>query len=384
MADGTKIEWADATLNYLNGCTVLSRGCTNCYAMKLAGTRLRDHPTRQGLTIDTKAGPVWNGDVRPHEPALLQALRWKRGRRIFWNAHGDTFHEGVRDEWIDRLFAICALTPQHTHMILTKRSARMREYCRFRFSEGYGEGGGGRLGNILREVAALGSFDPSKPLHWPLPNVWLGVSVEDQQTADDRIPDLLATPAAVRFISAEPLLGPLDLTDIGSDGTVLDPECWGDCACDSLYGFDAGCRRNGGDGGLTRKIDWVIAGGEHGDRAMHPDWVRSLRDQCAAAGTAFLFKQWGDWQPVCAMTDDEMEACYPPKRDEWDERTRLPRVPSMVHTIDGEQLDLLHPRAFTAGTRSMQTFRVGKKRAGRLLDGRTHDDFPQAALETCP
>lgn len=98
MADGTKIEWADATLNYANGCSLASPGCTNCYAMKLAGTRLRHHPSRAGLTHDSKAGPVWTGEVRMHEPALHQALAWKRGRKIFWNAHGDLFHARERTD----------------------------------------------------------------------------------------------------------------------------------------------------------------------------------------------------------------------------------------------------------------------------------------------
>jgi protein gp37 len=116
MADNSLIEWCDATCNAVNGCSVLSPGCTNCYAMKLAGTRLKHHPSRAGLTVETKAGPVWNGTVRLNEDALMQPLRWKRPRRIFWNAHGDLFHEAVPDEWIDHVFAVCALTPAaHAH-----------------------------------------------------------------------------------------------------------------------------------------------------------------------------------------------------------------------------------------------------------------------------
>ncbi len=254
MADNTRIEWADATVNAVNGCSVLSPGCTNCYAMKLAGTRLKHVPSRAGLTQDSKAGPVWTGEVRLDERQLLQPLKWKQPLRIFWNAHGDLFHDAVPDEWIDRVFAVCALTPQHQHLILTKRSARMREYagraqpCGEHWLAGY-EGTAGAI--------------------WPLPNVWLGVSVEDQQRADERIPDLLATPAAVRFISAEPLLGPVDLRSWMEEDD--------DCCCWSM------------------DIDWVIAGGESGPgaRPIHPDWARSLRDQCQAAGVPFFFKQWG-------------------------------------------------------------------------------------------
>mgnify|MGYP001113377443 CR=1 FL=1 len=312
MADNTKIEWADATLNYVNGCSVLSPGCTNCYAMKLAGTRLRNHPSRIGLTQDTKAGPVWTGEVRAHEPALLQALSWKRPRRIFWNAHGDLFHDAVPDEWIDRLFAVCALTPQHTHMILTKRSARMREYCVSRFTT---EAGSDALCEAIEEIDEF-RHDAGGEWDAPLPNVWLGVSVEDQARADERIPDLLATPAAVRFISAEPLLGPLILEG------WLAPEAF--CqSCDDGEGYGTRCSRGDiprdeqcpwrwavqtvhehgpfSDEGMPRAItstvhtiDWVIVGGESGHRARDNDFeanARHLRDQCAHARVAFFGKQ---------------------------------------------------------------------------------------------
>jgi protein gp37 len=128
MADGTKIEWTDATVNAINGCSVISPGCTNCYAMRLAGTRLKHHPSRVGLTIDSKAGPVWNGEVRLNEDQLLQPLRWTKPRQIFWNAHGDMFHPSVPKEWIDRCFAVMAMTPQHIHQVLTKRADRMRTH----------------------------------------------------------------------------------------------------------------------------------------------------------------------------------------------------------------------------------------------------------------
>jgi protein gp37 len=128
MADSTKIEWTDATWNPITGCSVVSPGCTNCYAMRLAGTRLAHHESRAGLTRDTKAGPVWTGEVRFNEQWIDQPLRWRKPRLIFVCAHGDLFAEGVPDEWIDRVFAVMALAPQHTFQVLTKRSARMREY----------------------------------------------------------------------------------------------------------------------------------------------------------------------------------------------------------------------------------------------------------------
>jgi len=128
MSDGTKIEWTDATWNPITGCSIVSPGCTNCYAMRLAGTRMKHHPTRIGLTVDSKAEPVWNGQVRFNEQALDHPLRWRRPRRIFVCAHGDLFHESVPDEWIDQVFAVMALAPQHTFQVLTKRAKRMREW----------------------------------------------------------------------------------------------------------------------------------------------------------------------------------------------------------------------------------------------------------------
>lgn len=307
MSDNTKIEWADATVNAVNGCTVTSPGCTNCYAMKQA----HRFDARRGLTRKTNGGMVWTGELRLNKKQLLQPLSWKRPRRIFWNAHGDLFHENVPDEWIDRVMAICALTPQHTHMILTKRSARMREYCLSRF-------GGPGEEFLIDQIEALVEFefDAGREPGKPLPNVWLGVSVEDQTRADERIPDLLATPAAVRFLSCEPLLGPVDLR------WIAEPDEDKDGVIDALLGcnwIDNGrgeqfrpvrpghqdrvmhrwvCSPEA-DILANRKLDWVIAGGESGPgaRPMHPDWARSLRDQCAAAGVPFHFKQWGHWAP---------------------------------------------------------------------------------------
>lgn len=402
MSDGTHIEWTDATVNAINGCTVLSPGCTNCYAMRLAGTRLRDHPSRKGLTRDSKAGPVWNGTVRLNESALLQPLRWKRPRRIFWNAHGDIFHPAVPDAWIDRCFAIMALTPHHIHQVLTKRSDRMRAYL----SNGAANGRiarviidwlvDGTISKGLRHCAtwpvrSIGDIDDPTDItvDMPLPNVWLGVSVEDQTRALERIPDLLATPAAVRWLSCEPLLGPIYLTDIADGGsTVLDPECWGDCDCSSLFGPDPGCRRLGGDGTLTRKIDWVVVGGESGPgaRPMHPAWARDLRDQCAAAHVPFFFKQWGDWAPVCAMSDIDTDHLYHKPRHV--DASRRCKVDQLVMQASGRIFPLdewsrcsgenpiIGDFAFLAGTGAMTHMRIGKRAAGRLLDGVQHDGMP--------
>jgi protein gp37 len=280
MADGSSIEWTDATWQITTGCSVVSPGCTNCYAQQLAGTRLRHHPAREGLTSDSKAGPVWNGQVRFNEQWLEQPLKWKRPRKIFVSAHGDLFHEAIPDEWIDRVFAVMALAPQHTFQVLTKRAERMRDYVRWvidnrqRFTKWAANGAA-----IARDVGR----ERTAPPRWPLPNVWLGVSVEDQVRADERIPLLLDTPAAKRFISAEPLLGPIDLGHLRASAATYN-------ALAGLYqDIDATVE--------CTALDWVIVGGESGPHArpMHPDWARSLRDQCRAAGVPFFFKQYGNW-----------------------------------------------------------------------------------------
>lgn len=216
MAESSSIEWTDATWNIVTGCDVVSPGCTNCYAMKLAGTRLKRHPSRKGLTRPSKAGPVWTGEVRFNEGWLDQPLRWKRPRMIFVAAHGDLFHEGVSDDQLDRVFAVMALAPQHTFQVLTKRPERMRDYVTGLLARNRAERKADNdLGFIMDDVAyrVEGSYDRSKrqpvwaayartlwtettpgsvenmippelDLEQPLPNVWLGVSVEDQKRAD--------------------------------------------------------------------------------------------------------------------------------------------------------------------------------------------------------
>ncbi|NSZ47957.1 phage Gp37/Gp68 family protein [Agrobacterium vitis] len=370
MADNTKIEWTDATWNPITGCSVVSPGCTNCYAMKLAGTRLQHHPSRAGLTKDSKAGPVWTGEVRFNEQWLTEPLKWKRPRMIFVCAHGDLFAEGVPDEWIDQVFAVMALAPHHTFQVLTKRPERMREYLtRPRWRPVLDFGQDERPSYWIAEAASkLWSRLPSQkitvPAHvrtfgeaaqfqrdlknetlWPLPNVWLGVSVEDQPRANQRISILLETPAAIRWISAEPLLGGLDLTDM----------CQGNWFFDALRGtrwhdvpeFTSRVEQ------FARGLDWVVVGGESGRNArpMHPDWARSLRDQCAAAGVPFLFKQWGEYGP--AFTGPNLQPTGLP----WSGTDQIAVARGTATTLQACR-------------------RLGKKAAGRLLDGVEHNGFP--------
>lgn len=306
MADKTKISWADATWNPITGCTVYSPGCQRCYAMKLAGSRLKNHWSRIGLTVDSKNGPVWNGTTRFNRAWLDQPLRWRDPKAIFVCAHSDLFHESVPDEHIDEIFAIMARAPHHVFLVLTKRIARARDYVVSRSATA------GLIDRRIADyiVAGKGKGWPA----WPLPNLWLGTSVEDQPHADVRIPDLLATPAALHWISAEPLLGDLVLQDkwlwrVGSDRPA---------------------------------IRWVVAGGETqpGARWLPAPRVRALRDQCVPVGVKFHLKQWGSWLPRDQVTTPE-------QFDAWRKRTGI--LPD-------------------AGTAPLAA-EVGPGIAGHLLDG---------------
>ncbi|QSM00105.1 hypothetical protein SEA_CASHLINE_66 [Gordonia phage Cashline] len=300
MSDHTSIEWTDATWNPVTGCTKVSTGCDYCYAETFA-ERFRGTP---GHYFE-------NGfDVQLRENKLTEPLRWRKPRKVFVNSMSDLFHDAVPDRYIESVFSVMAEAKRHTFQVLTKRHARMRSLLSdWDFQE-----------NVKERYYdnATGNRD----FQWPLPNVWLGVSTENQQWADIRIPALLDTPAAVRFISAEPLLGPIKLR--------------------REWGYGPG-------------IDWLIVGGEsgHGARPMHPDWARALRDHRDVVGAAFLFKQWGEWAP------------------------REPDDPT------GERADVFLDRDgrgtyFANRYRAdvQRLVRVGKKAAGREIDGRTWDEFP--------
>ena len=256
----TRIEWAEVVWNPVSGCTPISEGCQNCYAKRMAN-RLRG---RCGYPADDPFR------VTLHPEKLEEPLKWKKPRRVFVCSMGDLFHEQVPDEYIAKVWEVMSNASQHTFLVLTKRPQRMKDFL-------------ARLGWYIHDRDGY----PMEAVldeggKYTLKNVWLGVTAENQQRADERIPILLQIPAAVRFVSIEPMLGP-----------VVIPEEW---------------------------PDWVICGGETGPgaRPIHPDWVRSLRDQCQVAGTPFFFKSWGEWAE----------------------------------------------------------HKVGKKKAGRLLDGRTWDEIP--------
>jgi protein gp37 len=348
MSEHSSIEWTDATWNPLVGCSRVSQGCTNCYAERHAYRFARQRGSvYEGTAKLVNGKPTFTGRVNLNERALDAPLRWARPRRIFVNSMSDLFHENVTDETIDRIFAVMALAPHHTFQVLTKRPDRMRRW----FAETFltGEAREFKTENRHRQVLdeaeriALGPIGDSDRLWtadgrhlshvqpWPLPNVWLGVSVENQEAADERIPLLRRTPAAVRFLSCEPLLGPINIRP----WLVCE-----DCECDESPLDDVAVNACG-----YPRVDWVIAGGESGPsaRPMHPDWVRSLRDQCAAANVPFFFKQWGEWVDQADVPG------------EW-----------------YDHYDVL-------GRTEPGVVRVGKKKAGRVLDGREHNAYPEAA-----
>jgi protein gp37 len=356
MSDHSAIEWTDATWNPVTGCTEVSTGCDHCYARTLA-ERFRGvpgHHFEHGFDLT----------LRPDRLGL--PLRWRASKRVFVNSMSDLWHETVPDEfiaavWVRMLWTSPAMAgyrrpgaPCHTYQVLTKRPGRMRSWLR-------GWGNREQRTAWISAAAERGWCHPHDWVaapYWPavLPNVWLGVSVEDQRWADIRVPILLDTPAAVRFLSCEPLLGPIDLyravVPMGSQrghGLTASFVHWGGC-CDTFHG-----------------IDWVIVGGEsgRGARPMHPDWARSLRDQClAATGVRFLFKQWGRWRPV-------------------DTTAQMPSgIACPVFDRDGQFIDLNAPPDGWPGwqaarERGWQMFHAaGKHAAGRVLDGRTWDEFP--------
>jgi len=319
----SKIEWTDAVWNPVTGCSKVSEGCRNCYAERL-------WPRLKAMGNPAYKDRNFN-DVACHQERLEQPLGWRKPRRIFVNSMSDLFHDDVPFEFIGHVFAKMHNYRQHTFMILTKRPERMKEFIEWYKTEW------------------LAGFESAWPREYT--HVWLGVSVENQAAADERIPLLLQTPAAVRFISAEPLLGQVRLDELSRPDKYEPGALYYD---DALTGFNA--TRAGGWYG--NKLDWVIVGGESGPgaRPMHPDWVRGLRDQCQAAGTKFFFKQHGEFIQVgeCMNETDDVKFYNAPN-------TRR------VNHNGGMGFH-------GAGAIYMQ--RVGKKKAGRELDGQTWDEMP--------
>lgn len=346
MMGVTSIEWTDRSVNPIRArhkttgavghyCELVSPGCAHCYSSTLQ-RRFNMPPF----------GKKHSGDVDPFmdESKLRDVLGRKKPTKFFWEDMSDLFGAWVKEEWIDQCFATMAFTHQHTHQVLTKRPERMRDYVKA-ISRNYDrlEAGARTLGRTLR-------FEGLPLVPWPIPSVWLGVSVEDRKHGLPRIDVLRAIPACVRFLSIEPLLE--DLGEIDLTG-----------------------------------ISWVIVGGEsgHGARPCHPAWVRSIRDQCKAAGVAFFFKQWGEWKPIGEMTEAENDALYVSRKQAGPHQDQVAidecygrRCLVDTHSLQfdgkpGHRSDCIPGRQVP----SHQMFRLGKKVAGRLLDGVEHSEFPK-------
>lgn len=335
MSTQSSIEWTDITWNPTTGCDRISPGCERCYALTMAKRLKGMGQAKYQNDGDPKtSGPGFG--IATHAEAIMEPLRWRRPRRVFVNSMSDLFHAGIQTVDLHLIFGVMAATPQHTYQILTKRHGRMRSLLN-----------DPQFAHMTFHRAKMYGRPDTAAQTWPLPNVWLGASVEDQKHADLRVPALLDTPAAVRFLSCEPLLGPVDLTRIAA-GSKQQPDMVFD-ALNQRYGVPGRWQADS-----SARVDWVITGGESGPgaRPMHPDWVRVLRDQCTAARVPFLFKQWGAWAP----------SGYVVIRSRPDPGSVLVEDPVDEH---GHRVEMR---------------RVGKKAAGRELDGRTWDEFPATAV----
>lgn len=281
----TTIEWTDETWNPTVGCSRVSAGCDHCYAMSVAHRGLR--PEHAGLTKlrpkdASRPGVDWTGEVRTLPARLRVPLSWRKPRRVFVDSMSDLFHHGVPFEFIAAVFGVMAATPQHTYQVLTKRPERAREF--FRWAEHQPRKWPRETDAAIAvrhaevHVGPLGANDV-----WPLRNVHLGTSVEDQASADERIPHLLACPAALRFVSYEPALGRVDFLGIGDGGEI-------GATYDALRGGMSGGLDFGGP-----RLGWVIVGGESGPRARPFDllWARATVAACRGAGVPVFVKQLG-------------------------------------------------------------------------------------------
>jgi len=333
----TKIEWVKnpdgtkgETWNPVTGCTKVSEGCAHCYAERMS--------KRLAGRYGYPEAPD-NFKVTLHLDRLDEPYRWRKPRRVFVCSMGDLFHRAVEmldSTFLREVFAVMALCPQHTFQLLTKRPHIAKE----QLTDGF-------AANL--EWAILGICDDKhvKPPEfvWPLPNVWLGVTAENQRCADERITILLQIPAAIHFVSIEPMLGAVILDDVRPNrGTPK--ECSIDALRTQRHLFVE-------DDWSRNKLDWVICGGETGPgaRPMHPDWARALQDQCQMAGVPFFFKHWGEWKAISGKN--------PQGVIEFQRASK-----GKACQVSGSPLVL---------------WRVGKKRAGRLLGGREYEQYPEVA-----
>jgi protein gp37 len=313
----TKIEWTNETWNPTTGCDKVSQGCKNCYAETVA----------KRFWVERKFT-----DVQMHEERLTIPMKWKQPKMIFVDSMSDLFHEAISFEFINHVFTVMSDVDQHIYQVLTKRPKRMLEFFEWK----------SKLHNF--------KWQPSN-------NVWLGVSCENQETADERIPLLLQVPAAVRFLSCEPLLGKIDLQQVKVK--FLNAEF--------IIDVLEGTTFSKGD---TQEIHWVIAGGEsgHDARPMHPDWVRSLRDQCNATDVPFFFKQWGEW-----ANGSHLNAVLNGKQNVVLNNGTTYNYTPAEHNANSHHYSAQQWAALNA----VHMSKVGKSKSGSLLDGVEHKEFPK-------
>ncbi|WP_250538764.1 MULTISPECIES: phage Gp37/Gp68 family protein [unclassified Caballeronia] len=329
MSGNSSIEWTDHTFNPWEGCQKVGPGCDHCYAETRnarysGGTAINwgpGAPRRRTSPANWRKPLQWN---KAHAEFFAQH---GRRQRVFCASLADVFDNEVDPQWRRDLFDLIELTPNLDWLLLTKRIGNVRR--------------------MLPTIGWLGARD----------NVWLGATIVNQEEADRDIPKLLMTPARRRFLSMEPLLGPVDLSRIDIDGHSEIYPLTGTRDCED---------DNGNAAPDLPALDWIIVGGESGRdaRPMHPVWARDIRDQCAQAGVPFLFKQWGEWAPgenaPGPMKRTEQAAWW--WANSWDMRPVTPRESMEMHSDDEPDV-----------------WCFGKKAAGRVLDGVTHDDFPEAA-----
>ena len=334
----TKIEWTDETWNPIVGCSKISSGCDNCYAENMAGRvasialakRTPREPSCLDYYVDAAPYGRWKGKAYLVEEAIDKPIHWKKHRMIFVCSMGDLFHESVPFDWIDQVFTVMAYASRHTFQVLTKRPERMMEYVnskdtRARLSES--------ILNVRYPIKGT-IYDPREKYGWPLHNVWLGVTAENQEQANKRIPTILATEASLRFVSIEPMLEKMSIEKYFIPAASGLPN-----EVDKYHDW----------------IDWVIVGGESGSKArpLHPDWVRSIRDQCKEIDVPFFFKQWGEYIPSYSAGMNS-ESLY-----QWMQKFGQAWVKRSFKFPDG-----------------MVVVKVGKKQSGSKLDEIEHKQIP--------